>query len=304
MKKGRASSTANGVAIFRAAGHREVSGVRNDDDVVEELIPAAWRAAIAVPPVRAALTALSTWAFPGLHAWQNARTRILDRWLQAELQGPDRPEQLVVVGAGFDTRSLRYADALNGIAVFEVDHEDSQAAKKERLVRARGALPSHVRYIPFNLAATPDLRALDAFGVDRQRPTCFLFEGVSMYLEPAATAAVLSAVGDFAPRSSLLWDCLRDEALRRPSSVDGGARHLRSVARRGEPFRCAFDERSLPVTLRAHNLVVEEVVVAGDVERVLGGPASLFQPGPCCSLFALARARVGSRGRWPHGING
>jgi len=295
VRSGRASSTATSVAIFRAAGHRELSAVRNDDDVVERLIPALWRAAIACVPVRAALTLFSTWAFPGLHAWQNARTRILDRWLRAELLGPDRPEQLVVVGAGFDTRTLRFKDALVGIDVFEVDHPDTQAVKRARLQRALGAVPAHVRYIPFDLGATPDLRALAAFGVAPQRRTCFLFEGVSMYLDPAATAAVLSAVGDFAPRSSLLWDFLRREALQQPSSVAGGARHLRYVARRGEPYRCAFDERRLAATLGADDFVVEEIVVAADVERVLGGAASLFQPGSCCALFGLARARVAAR---------
>ncbi len=294
MRRGRASATADSVAIFRAAGHREVSPVRNDDDIVDRLIPALWRAAIAVPPVRAVLTWVSSLAFPGLHAWQNARTRILDRWLHAELQGPDRPEQLVIVGAGYDTRALRFANALDGVAVFEVDHPDTQAAKRARLLRALGTVPAHINYVPFDLAATPDLRALQAVGVARERRTCFLFEGVSMYLEPATTAAVIAAVGDFAPRSALLWDCLRAEALQRPSSVDGGARHLRYVARRGEPYRCAYDEHALPATLREHGLVVEEVVVASDVERVLGGPASLFQPGPCCGLFALARARVAS----------
>ena len=277
---------------MRAAGHREPKAARNDDDLIEKLLPWRWRVALAFPPVRMLLNAGSARVFPGLHAWQNARTRIVDGWLRAELGGDCRPQQLVILGAGFDTRAMRFASLLQGIDVVEVDRSETQALKKARLLGVDGALPAHVRFVPFDLA-TMRLESLADVGIVPTRRTCFLWEGVSMYLDLDAATSLLSSMGRFAAGSSVLWDFLRQDAQTHPERVRGAPGVLRYVAKQGEPFRCGFDESTLAQTLADHGLTLEDLVGADDVEAALGGPASIWQPGPCCSLYALARARVG-----------
>src|SRR5579872_7279867 len=56
--------------------------------------------------------------------------------------------QVVLVGAGYDGRALRYAKS--GVAWFEVDHPDTQADKRSRLGRL-GIDAPHVRYVAHDL---------------------------------------------------------------------------------------------------------------------------------------------------------
>jgi methyltransferase (TIGR00027 family) len=113
-----------------------------------------------------------------------ARVRYFDDFVKASL---DRGlEQLVILGAGYDTRAHRI-EGLNGngcIKVFEADHPATQAMKIDKVKEIFGSLPDHVVYVPVDLA-TEDLgRKLLENGYDRSLKTLFIMEGLLMYLLP------------------------------------------------------------------------------------------------------------------------
>ena len=58
----------------------------------------------------------------------------------------DGAEQIVVLGAGFDTRAYRIDRP--DVLVFEVDHPDTQADKRGALASAGVPLPANVRFVP------------------------------------------------------------------------------------------------------------------------------------------------------------
>ena len=60
----------------------------------------------------------------------------------------DGLEQLVILGAGYDSRAYRFEELKKGIKVFEVDHPATQAVKKEKLQEIFQLLPDHVTYVP------------------------------------------------------------------------------------------------------------------------------------------------------------
>jgi methyltransferase (TIGR00027 family) len=131
-----------------------------------------------------------------------ARQRFTDEHLAAALAvGVD---QLVVVGAGYDTRAWRFADQL--AVAFEVDHPDT-AARKTALLEGLDLPAVDRRAIAADLAVA-DLEAvlLDA-GFDRSRPAFFAWEGVTMYLSREAVLRTLGTVhGLMAPGSGLTLD--------------------------------------------------------------------------------------------------
>ncbi len=149
-----------------------------------------------------------------------ARVRYFDDFVKASL---DRGlEQLVILGAGYDTRAHRI-EGLNGngcIKVFEADHPATQAMKIDKVKEIFGSLPDHVVYVPVDLA-TEDLgRKLLENGYDRSLKTLFIMEGLLMYLLPETVDRVRSFISKNSGReSSIIFDYYPQ------SVVDGSSSH-------------------------------------------------------------------------------
>jgi methyltransferase (TIGR00027 family) len=101
--------------------------------------------------------------------------------------------QLVIVGAGLDTRAWRMSD-LAEVTVFEIDHPASQ---RDKLRRIGERVPIARRVVPVEAdLATEQLGpALEGAGFDRHRVTTWVWEGVVPYL---TAAQVHAAVGQIA----------------------------------------------------------------------------------------------------------
>jgi methyltransferase (TIGR00027 family) len=111
--------------------------------------------------------------------------------------------QVVILGAGFDTRAWRMAE-LAGATVFEVDHPATQAAKRERTAGIP-LVAADLRFVPvdFTRDSLPD--ALATAGHAADQPTVWVWEGVTMYLGDDALRSTLAAVRSrSAPGSALL----------------------------------------------------------------------------------------------------
>lgn len=225
------------------------------------------RAALAVPGVRDNVL------------WQQIRTRVLDDELLAFTRGGGR--QVLLLGAGFDCRAARFASALRGSTVFEVDYPATQT-KKRAVLRKLGASSARVAYLPWDFEGDRmgDLPArLAEHGHDRALPTLTLWEGVTMYLTPAAIDATVAAVRALScPGSRLAFTYLDREVLERPPL----RRRLagRFVARVGEPFRFGWDPASLPAWLTARGFSLQsdneavtlaERLLPREYSRALGG---------------------------------
>jgi methyltransferase (TIGR00027 family) len=114
------------------------------------------------------------------------RTRVVDAEVAAAIGRGI--EQIVLLGAGYDGRALRFA--AGAIRWFEVDTAAVQADKRGRM-RALDLAPSGVIWVSADLE-TDDLgAALDAAGLDPARPSLFVCESALLGL-PLAAAASLS----------------------------------------------------------------------------------------------------------------
>ena len=112
--------------------------------------------------------------------------------------------QLVVVGAGYDTRAWRFADRLD--VAFEVDHP-ATAGRKERLLETLDLPEVDRRAIAADLASADLGAVLRDAGFDGARPTFFAWEGVTMYLSRDAVLQTLRTIrGLMAPGSALALD--------------------------------------------------------------------------------------------------
>src|SRR5436190_2398536 len=135
----RPSLTAEAVTMARAVEHLKPPGERVIDD--------PWAQLFLSPAARRALAAWSaSWTGQALRrlgptgtTYVPLRHRFIDEHLTAALDAG--VAQIVLLGAGYDTRAYRFADRLDGRPVFEVDLPPISRAKAAVIARHQAELP-------------------------------------------------------------------------------------------------------------------------------------------------------------------
>ena len=141
---------------------------------------------------------------PGAVAYFNARTRHFDAIVSQQIDAGI--DQLVVLGAGFDSRAMRFDARLGDVRVFEVDVADVLALKLRHLAATGRELPPRVVQVAIDFSTEP-LGKLSAYGFRSDVRTLFLWEGVAMYLRDEDVSGVLQFVRDHSrPGSTLAFD--------------------------------------------------------------------------------------------------
>jgi methyltransferase (TIGR00027 family) len=130
-----------------------------------------------------------------------ARTTFFDMALQRHLADV---EQLVILGAGFDTRSYRLP-AGSRIRCFEVDTPRTQAFKRAMLRKA-GIDDSRVTYVPADFEHEDWVEELDKHGFESTIRTFFVWEGVTPYLSREAVESTLRTIAGTATGSVVAFD--------------------------------------------------------------------------------------------------
>jgi methyltransferase (TIGR00027 family) len=128
---------------------------------------------------------------PGLTNSVVARARFFDDTVRQAVA--DGIGQLVILGAGYDTRAYRI-DGLKKIQVFEVDQPDTVAVKKDKIQAIFGSLPGHVIYVPIDFNVEKLDSRLRECGYDPSKKTLFTLEGLIMYLDPGAVDGLLAFI--------------------------------------------------------------------------------------------------------------
>src|SRR5262245_45229158 len=219
------SRTSIWAAAARVLGAREPDpSVRNPDWLAEKLLGPEELALLGDHPLVAALTEPYADVIKKPEVFGAARilmprTRFIDDRLSAAIH--DGVAQLVILGAGFDSRAYRFADLLHDVRVFEVDHPDTQERKMRRVTEALGELPRHVTYLPVDFKTDSLRDALARAGYRSDRKTFAIWEGVTMYLPGDAVRDVLRwFAGNAAPGSTIIFDYTYDTVIRLFDSID------------------------------------------------------------------------------------
>lgn len=178
-----------------------------------------------------------------------ARTTFHDQALARHLP---QVEQLVILGAGFDTRSYRLPPG-TAVRCFEVDTPRTQRVKREALAKA-GVESGHVTFVPANFEEEDWFARLVEAGFDPARPAYFLWESVTMYLDRKAVEQTLRRVSG--PGSVVAFDYFTTMILRSGDPFSTYARW--TTDRIKEPFRFGIDQEDVPGLLESCGLRMEE----------------------------------------------
>ncbi|HWX45172.1 MAG TPA: SAM-dependent methyltransferase [Solirubrobacteraceae bacterium] len=251
-------STAEGACAMRAAGALERDlAVRCPDDMAADFLGGLNVTTLAKHrAMRGLVLRRANRRIPGAYTYEIMRAKFIDEIvLGGVAAGLD---ELILLGAGLDSRPYRLAEQLRGVRVIEVDHPASQASKRARLCRLLGREPDHVTFVKIDFTRDDLDAALAAAGHERSARTLFIWSGVSPYLPEEAVAGVLSWVGGHgSPRTSIVFDACWAEVIDGSREYFGAAELRRHVAKTGEPLRWGIPEGRVRETLSSFGLQAE-----------------------------------------------
>ncbi|GAB1814362.1 class I SAM-dependent methyltransferase [Mycobacterium sp. MUNTM1] len=252
-----ASLTAQTCAIQRAAESLQPPDRRLLFDPDSRVFTGRYAPLLARPVIaRMMLRALDGY-LPGLHAYIVLRVRYTDDVLrQAISAGID---QIVLLGAGFDTTSLRTPITDSGPTLFEVDAPTTQQEKRRLLDRASRVVDARVRWVSCDFESDHLPQRLHQAGFDPAQPCLVVWIGVSVYLTRAAIDRTLADLNTIcAPGSLLVTDFGDPEIVTGTHPLVGARRTERLVRRRGEPWRTALSLTELTDALKAVGFSVRD----------------------------------------------
>jgi len=248
MKEGKASRTADIAAVFRASHSRLPENERIIyDPFAKHFLTGSYRILHALCRSRFLLNLLGMYAEkagPGSYGWTIARHRYIDDYLIDCINGGI--EQLVILGAGYDTRAYRLNEIKGTVKVFEVDHPATQKEKKENIEKLLGSIPDHVVYVSVNFEKEALDKKLSESGYKNSLKTLFVWEAVTMYITPQAVDATLSCVAENTGEgSSIIFDYVYKSVVDGTSKLLGAERFRKGAKVRGDSLLFGIEEGSV-----------------------------------------------------------
>jgi methyltransferase (TIGR00027 family) len=247
MEKLAASRTALATALMRAAHTRLDPHPLINDPWGDRLVPEFVKRAMAPSDAMLDESLMRSQSYANVIT----RTRYTEDALQAAVTQGVR--QYVLVGAGFDSFSLRRPGFAANLQIFEIDFPATQRLKIERIDACEMALPDSIHFIAADLSQESVAAALARSPFETKQLTFFSWLGVTMYLTREANLATLRSIASCSPAGSEVVFTYLDQGVFQAQSESFRELEQR-VAAIGEPFLSGFNPAELAACLAACGL--------------------------------------------------
>lgn len=137
----------------------------------------------------------------GTYEYVAARTSYFDKFFLDCLK--DNFAQIVLLGAGYDSRAYRFKEYMQNSQIFEVDASFTQNQKID-ILNYNNISSSHVNFVAVDFEKDSLTDMLFVAGFDKQKKTAFIWEGVTLYLSKEAVQSTLRNIMEISSTGSLL----------------------------------------------------------------------------------------------------
>ena len=176
------------------------------------------------------------------------RARFAEEQLLAAVGAGTR--QYVILGAGLDSFAFRQPAETAGLAIYEIDHPDTQRWKRQRLCEAGLVVPANLHFVPADLNHDSLSAALVAAGFDCGAAGFFAWLGVTYYLPLASFLATLRFIRSSGPPAQVVFDFALQDAELPGRFMEFDAAMTQYLESAGEPWRLAWRPEALQEQLR------------------------------------------------------
>lgn len=286
MKSRQSSTTAEGMALLRAIESQKPEGRRICYDPYARALVNGISYTLSKLVIDSGLYDRMA---RGAIEFITARERYIDDFLKTCLD--EGVEQVVILGAGFDTRAYRIP-GIEKTRVFEIDHPDTQQEKRRRIKKVVDPLPANITFLPidFNTQTLNEILLAPASGYNERATTLFIWQGVTVYLTQEGVDSTLAFIANHSgPGSKVIFDYFYSETLRDMSRPEVRSMH-RAAQVTGEGYLFGIGQGQVETFLSQRGFRDVRNADSEDLQRLyFTGPNAGRAP---AKGAAIASARV------------
>ena len=214
-----------------------------------------------------ALAKQSAEKLPGINGAVVARVRFIDEIVQQYVK--EGLAQIVILGAGYDSRAYRIEGIKGNVMVFEVDHPYTQQIKIQKIVDILREKPGHVKYVSVDFTKDNLKTCLFKNGYDPAKRTLFIMEGLTFYLPAETLDNILAFIAkNSGLRSAVVFDYLPPSVINGTSDRPEAKNSWLEVQRAGEQYRFGIEHNELSAFLVQRGFTLKDNVNAADCKRM------------------------------------
>ena len=250
--------------LERAISYYENDGpLKSDDYIAPVILPSFFRG---LGKLRLLGPAYRLLALTGIYEYVVVRTKYIDSAFKENL---NKVEQVLVFGAGFDSREIRFKNEAKRTRFFELDSPATQGAKIQRFKEKKIEVPSNVVFIPIDFDRDSLSQKLGEYGFKKNKVCLFLLEGVTMYLDPASIDVTFKLISEYAaPGSIVIFDYIYASVVRRENLYEGEKKVYDSVLKAGEKWTFGIEKGEINAFLSKFGLTLANEATASDLEKM------------------------------------
>lgn len=253
MVNNKSSQTALVVCFIRAASYFEkIPQLKNKDFLAQKFIPGVFKLLFKFESFRRYFQRKLPY---GSYEYIVARTKYLDSVFQYAVN--NKFEQIVILGAGFDTRAIRL-NKDNKIKVFEVDTPATQIYKINKLKKTKIEINQNLVFVPFDLNQFSLKETLKRSNLEKKK-TLFIMEGLLMYLEPSAVDSLFKNINEFSKSGSeIVFDYIYSSVVNGEEKETKGSDARQIVSQVNESWHFGIKRGEIKSFLKTRNFELIE----------------------------------------------
>lgn len=203
----------------------------------------------------------------GVFYYVNARTHHMDVMLQKALKTGFT--QVVIMGAGFDSRAYRFHEAYPKVHFFEIDLPATSEDKQQRVEKIIGSRPDWVTFVPIDFNTQTLEEVLGKAGFKKNRKTFYVWEGVTYFISEFGVDSTLRFIAESsAPGSRIVFDYMLEDVVKGADYTPYGARRtVFYVAFRGEPYVFGIAPRKIKAFVNLRGMALLSDLGPQDLTR-------------------------------------
>ena len=247
----KASKTAQFNCIFRAASfYEKLPQYKSDDHIAIELVPPLFRPLIRIGSFRKLFNRFFP---PGMYEYVICRTKFIDSIFKRAIQ--KEFHQILIFGAGFDSRGIRFSNLNKKTMIFELDAPVTQKAKINQLKNRKIEVDPNIVFISIDFNKESLEEKLQESGFEKNKKSLFILEGLLYYLGPQAVDDTFNVINKLAGKGSeVVFDYIYSSVLRGEKLYYGESEVFKGVKRENEPWCFGIEKGKIELFLKERNL--------------------------------------------------
>ena len=286
------SGLARGSALVRAlAACDDRDDIRGSDTLAEIFLAEEGKSSFRDPAIREWL--LNNYLPHGVYAYTIARTAYFDHIVEQGLR--ENVPQIVILGAGYDSRPYRFADLIGETRIFELDNIQTLQHKQKLLQQANIPIPKNVAFAPLSYDTELIMGNLVGAGFDVGKQTLFIWEGATYFLSAEAVDNIFSFIKSRMPAGRAV--CFDYKSISSESSGSGGENELAESMKSAiaaDSVEFGIEEGKAGTFLAERDFLIVEQLTASEMEKRYltlrdGSSAGKVPPRHCIAYASLSK---------------